>query len=329
MKQTYLYLIIGIALASMSTYAQQEHADEHGHAGEEKHLDADKHDEHGGDEHSEDEEGFIKLTPEVMAEFGIELAIAGSGTLSYSTTLPGEVQINQDRLAHVVPRYAGIVLDVKMKIGDSVKKGDELAILEGNDSLTPFALKSMIDGTIIDKHITLGESLQPDSNVYTIANLSDVWVTLTLYQKDLLLVKKGQRVTVIGGAHLPTAQGVIDYVSPTLDEHTRTGYARLVLPNPNGVWKPGMFIAGEISTGEDVVAVVVPQTAIQIVEERETVFVETEEGFEPRPVKLGRVNRTHVEIVSGLTAGEHYVVRGGFTLKAEHGRSEMSSGHNH
>jgi len=190
-------------------------------------------------------------------------------------------------------------------------------------------LKTMIDGTVIDKHITLGESLQPESTVYTIANLDTVWVDLTLYQKDLLAVKKGQKVAVSGGAHLSSAEGVIDYVSPTLDEHTRTGHARVVLQNRDGDWKPGMFVSGEVFLGEEAAGVVVPATAIHTVEDRPTIFVETEEGFEPRPVQTGRSNLLQVEILSGLAVGEHYVVRGGFTLKAEHGRGEMNSGHNH
>jgi cobalt-zinc-cadmium efflux system membrane fusion protein len=324
-----------MAVAAIGAQAQQQHADEDGQGHARAAVAEAKHDEHeepGHDEHEghdESEEGLIKLSPEVLKEFGIELDTAASGTISYGTTLPGEIQINQDRLAHVVPRYPGLVLEVKKTIGDPVKKGEVLAILEGNDSLTPFPLISMIDGTVIDKHITLGESLQPDSNVYTIADMSDVWVNLTLYQKDLLLVRKGQPVAVSGGAHLPTAKGKIDYVSPTLDEHTRTGHARLVLPNPEGAWRPGMFITGNVFVGEEPVGIVIPTTAIQTLEDGASVFVETEEGFEPRPVRLGRANRTQVEIISGLTAGERYVVRGGFTLKAELGRGEMGDGHGH
>lgn len=283
--------------------------------------------EHGG--HDGHEEGAIKLSPEVLQEFGIELATAAGGTIAVETMLPGEIQINQDRLAHVVPRYPGVVLEVKKNIGDSVKKGEVVAVLEGNDSLTPYSLKAMIDGVVIDKHITLGESLQTDRDVYTIADLGDVWVSVTLYQKDLALVRKGQTVTISGGVRMEPAQGKIDYVSPTLDERTRTGYARVVLPNKDGRWKPGMFIAAEVEVGNKAALVVVPQTALQTLEEGISVFVETDEGFEPRRVEPGRANRTQVEILSGLEAGERYVSKGGFTLKAELGRGEMDEGHSH
>lgn len=308
MKTITLCLMMAAVAATMPAAAQHDHNDE-------------AHDEH--------EDGPIVLSPEVMEEFGIEVETAGGGTIAYTTKLPGEIQINQDRLAHVVPRYPGLVLEVRKKVGDAVRKGETLAVLEGNDSLTPFPLTSMIDGTIIDKHITLGESLQPESMAFTIANLSNVWVDLTLYQKDLLAVKKGQTVIVSGGAHLPASEGVIDYVSPTLDEHTRTGHARVVLSNPAGAWKPGMFVTAEVMLGEDPAEVVVPATAVHTVEGRPSVFVGDADGFEPRPVQIGRRNHLQVEILSGLAAGEHYVARGGFTLKAEHGRGEMDSGHHH
>ncbi len=279
--------------------------------------------------HKEHEEEAIQLSPEVLKEFGIELATAAGGTLTMETVLPGEIQINQDRLAHVVPRYPGVVLEVKKNIGDPVKKGEVVAILEGNDSLTPYPLKAMVDGVVTDKHITLGESLQTDRSIYSIADLSDVWVNVTLYQKDLARVRKGQTVTVSGGEHLEPAQGVIDYVSPTLDERTRTGYARVVLPNPDGTWKPGMFITAEVQIGTEAAQVVIPLTALQTLEEGISVFVETDQGFKPRHVKLGHANRTQVEVLSGLKAGERYVSKGAFTLKAELDRGEMNSGHSH
>ncbi len=326
MKQIPVYLLL-IGVLALNAQAEEKHNDEHDHAHGKPEAVHDDHDAPGG--HDEHEEEAIQLSPEVLEEFGVELATAEAGTIEFSTVLPGEIQINQDRLAHVVPRYPGIVLEVKKRIGDVVKKGEVLAVLEGSDSLTPYALIAMIDGVVIDKHITLGESLQSDHSVYTIADLSDVWVNLTLYQKDLLTVRKGQSVSVSGGVHLPTAYGKIDYVSPTLDEHTRTGYARVVLPNLDGVWKPGMFITGHVFVGEEAAKVVVPLTALQTLEHGPSIFVETDEGLEPRPVRLGQENRSKIEILDGLEPGERYVVRGGFTLKAEMGRNEMSSGHSH
>jgi cobalt-zinc-cadmium efflux system membrane fusion protein len=222
-----------------------------------------------------------------------------------------------------------MVLEVHKNIGDQVRNGEAVAVLESNDSLTPYTLKSRIDGTVIAKHITLGESLNDSHSCYTIADLSNVWINITLYQKDLNLVKKGQSVTVYGGEHMQPARGRIAYVSPILDEHTRTGCARVVLPNPDGRWKPGMFITAEISIGSTKAAVAIPPTAIHTINGSPAVFVLNEDGFEPRPVKTGHANRNLIEISDGLKTGEQYAAKGGFTLKAELGRGNLHSGHNH
>lgn len=330
MKTTYL-IALGMIIAGIGVQAEEHKGHDHAAEGQTgksaPHVEQAFQPAHGG--HDEHEERAIKLSPEVLEEFGIELATAAPGTVAVETVLPGEIQINQDRLAHVIPRYPGVVLEVKKNIGDPVKKGDVVAVLEGNDSLTPYPLRAMIDGVVIDKHITMGESLQTDRDVYAIADLSDVWVSITLYQKDLAMVEKGQSVTISGGVHLAPSQGKIDYVSPTLDERTRTGYARVVLPNPDGRWKPGMFITAQVEVANEAAAIVIPQTALQTLEAGVSVFVETDEGFEPRAVELGRANRTQMEILSGLKAGERYVAKGAFTLKAELGRGEMDEGHSH
>ena len=99
--------------------------------------------------------------------------------LDLHTTLPGEVQVNQDRRARIVPRYPGLVIEVRKTIGDRVEKGDVLAVLEGNESLAPYDLKSLIAGTIIEKHISLGESLKDGEVVSTI--------------EDAIRIKTGKR----------------------------------------------------------------------------------------------------------------------------------------
>ena len=283
------------------------------------------HDEHGNEEH-----GAIRLDTETTKEFGIDVEAAAPGVLVLHTTLPGEVQVNQDQTAHIVPRYPGLVIEVRKTIGDDVQKGDVLAVLEGNESLAPYDLKSLIGGKIIEKHITLGESLNEDDVSFTVSNLGTVWIDLTLYQKDILSVKKGQKVVISGGEHLPTAEGKISYISPTVDKHTRTGHARVVLPNPKGTWKPGLFVTGHVQTAKRRVNVLVPAGALQSIDGNVSVFVETNEGFELRPIEIGQRNRARVEVVSGLQPGERYVRKGGFTLKAEMARGELEhAGHAH
>jgi len=104
---------------------------------------------------------------------------------------------------------------------------------------------------------------------------------------------------------------------------------RIVLPNPNGHWRHGLFVTGHVVVKDTDVPLLVPKTALQTLEERPTVFVETAEGWKPQPVTLGRSNDTHVEITAGLTPGQRYVTSGAFTLKAQLSKGAFSDGHGH
>ncbi len=278
------------------------------------------------------EESVIKLSESEITEFGIILGTAQPGKLQVHITVPGEIVIPPDNLAHIHPRFPGMVKEVKKHIGDRVREGEILAIIESNESLTDYPLKSLIDGTIVEKHITRGEIVESDMSThgFVVADLSEVWVYLNLYQKDLPLVKKGQKVTISLGPGLEETAGKIDYIAPIIDEKTRTAKARVVLPNPKGIWKPGLFVNGSIVTDEFTVPIAVPGTAIEILENRPCVFIKSDEGFEPRFITTGRENHTLVEVLSGLSEGESYVTKGGFTLKAEL-QKEMfgDDGHNH
>lgn len=116
-------------------------------------------------------------------------------------------------------------------------------------------------------------------------------------------------------------------VSPV--EETRTALARVVLPNPGGAVRPGLFVTGTVTVEDVPVPVIVPKTSIESVEEKPSVFVETEEGFVARPVTVGRSDGTHVEIASGLPPGTRYVKSGAFTLKAQLSKGAFGGGHAH
>ena len=128
---------------------------------------------------------------------------------------------------------------------------------------------------------------------------------------------------------MPENEGKIAYISPIIDEVTRTTEARIVLTNPNGHWKPGLFVNGQITTSDVEVNILVPKTALEYYEGQHTVFIQTAEGFIPSAVHIGRTNEQAAEIISGLNPGENYVSKGGFTIKAELQKSEFEEGHAH
>ncbi|MFT5233160.1 MAG: cobalt-zinc-cadmium efflux system membrane fusion protein [Candidatus Krumholzibacteriia bacterium] len=281
------------------------------------------------DDHPHGEEEKVSLSKEEQLEFSIETAIAGPDTITTRLELPGEVQPNADLVAHIVSRYEGIVTEVRVHEGDLVKAGQVLAIVESDASLAPFPVKTLIAGTVIAKHIALGEAVSRDRSAFVVADLSLVWIELTVYQRDLQHIALGQMVQVFVGHDAAPELGRIDYLTPVVSEETRTATARLVMSNDNEFWRPGMFITANVLIAETIAEVVVPLTALQNYEGGAVVFVDTDEGFEPRTVTLGQRDETKVEILSGLNSGERYVSVGGFTLKAELGKSSFGGGHNH
>jgi cobalt-zinc-cadmium efflux system membrane fusion protein len=190
-------------------------------------------------------------------------------------------------------------------------------------------IRAPLGGVIIDKHVVLGEFLQVDTQAFTVADMTKVWVDLRVYQRDLAQVRTGLRVSISAGHGIPDVDGTITYLAPTIQEDTRTILARVVLANPQGLWRPGLFIKGRIQSEETHGKVVIPGTALQTLEGKVSIFVKTREGFEPRAIRIGRRGENSVEVLDGLVPGEHYVTEGSFNLKAELGKGELSDGHNH
>jgi len=304
---------------------RHDHAEEAAH-GEthEAHAEHSGHEGHDGHE----EEGAVNLTPEVRREFGIELSRAAPGTLHEAVVLPGEVRFNKAAIAYATPRYDGTVQNIRVKLADRVKKGQVLATFESVETLRPFEMKAPLDGVIVSYDITPGQTVAAGTSLFTVADLSTVWADLRIYQKNLGQIQKGQRVRISGGHNLPTYRGTIDYVAPTVDEHTRTGLARVVVANENRVWKPGMFIQGAVAVEQHPVKLMVPRSAVLTMEDFPVVFVQTAEGFEPRPIEIGHSDSEYMEVVRGLETGETYVSKNPISIKAEMGKGAFG-GHHH
>ncbi len=215
-------------------------------------------------------------------------------------------------------------------LGQSQEEVDALGGA-ADTQLSAYSLRSPLEGIVIARHLTRGEKVSAlsDAAPIIVADLSSVWVNLTVYQRDLVAVKPGMDVRIDFGHGIPSASGKISFVSPSLDETTRTATARIVLDNEKGLWRPGLFVTGMVTSGDETAAVVVPKTALQEVEGETAVFIQDEDGFEPRPVVLGRSGKDTVEIVRGLKAGERFVSQNGFAVKAEMEKASFGDGHNH
>jgi cobalt-zinc-cadmium efflux system membrane fusion protein len=310
--------------------------------------------------------------------------------------LSGEIAFNSDKLAHIVPRVPGVVREVYKNLGDTVRAGELLAVLESRDladakaaylaatarlalaqanftreenlrqgkitaekdyleskqalaeaqitlrsaeqklhalglteadlqalpshpdtSYTRCEITAPIDGTIVQKHIVLGEVLKEDSNpCFTLADLTSVWVDLKVHQQDLSHIRPGQTAVIKAGDDLQT-EGKIAFVSNIVSETSRMAFARMTIPNPDGCWRPGLFVTAQVVTEEVSAPVAIPKEALVRLEGGTCVFLPTDRGFVPQAVVVGRSDDCTAEITTGLKAGQSYVRRGAYTLKSE------------
>jgi cobalt-zinc-cadmium efflux system membrane fusion protein len=284
----------------------------------------------GGSEHRfayASYESRVSLDADQLEVAGIELLTAGPATIRERVVLNGRIAPNEDALAHVMPRFPGLVRSVHKRLGDPVVAGDLLAVIESNESLHPYELRSRIGGRVIEKNVAPGEIASTDRELFAIADLSTVWADLDVYRRDVGRLRVAQPVRVDAGDGSPPGETQLAYLSPIGSVDTQTLLARAVLPNPDGAWRPGLFVTAEVEVGVFEVPVAVSDAAIQRLDGEDVVFVSDGTAFEARPVELGRRDGAHVEIVSGLFAGQRYVGAGSFVIKAEIGKS--GAGHDH
>jgi membrane fusion protein, heavy metal efflux system len=188
-------------------------------------------------------------------------------------------------------------------------------------ALNRYELRAPFDGTIVEKHITPGEAITAEANVFTLSDLSTVWAEMAVPAQHLNEVRVGREATVKAAAFESSAEGRVSYVGALLGEQTRSAPARVVLTNPQGAWRPGMFVNVLVNAGQQSVPVAVSSDALQDIDGAPAVFVETPKGFVAQPVKTGKKDERVVEVLSGLSAGQQYAASNSFVLKAELGKA--------
>ena len=358
---------------------QEAHSEQAGASKEEK-----------NEEHAEAGNGLIVLSEQQIRTAGVATAKAAPATIGNVVQLPGEVRFNEDRTAHVVPRVAGVAESVSADLGQTVRKGQVLAVISSpeladlrstalaaqkrlglakvtyerekklwldkisaeqdylqaqqayreaeiaaqtaNSKLTAlgasssggplnrYVLRAPFDGVVVEKHITQGEMVKEDTNVFLLSDLSTVWVNIVVTAKDLAAIRVGETATVKSTASDSSATGKISYVGALLGEETRSANARVVLPNPKLAWRPGLFVNVNMSRGTREVPVAVAANAVQTENGKSIVYVRVPQGFQEKSVSLGANDGKFVEIVSGLEPGAVYATTGSFVLKAEQGK---------
>ena len=279
--------------------------------------------ETGHEEETEQhEEGHIELTQEQIQHAGIGLATVTSGTIRDVLPVYGVVATNAERVQSVTARFDGVIREVKKSVGDPVRKGEPLVTVEANESLKTYSIVSALNGAVTQRNANAGEHTT-DIPLLVVQDFSTVWVELSVFPKDVAQVELGQRVRILSLDSTHIAEGKIIYIAPLGQTGNQAIMARALIDNPNGIWKPGLFVNAQITRAEIAAPMVIRNEALQIVEDNPVVFVRGEEGFEARTVTLGRTDGELSEVVSGLSADEVYVSNNSFILKAELGKGEV------
>jgi cobalt-zinc-cadmium efflux system membrane fusion protein len=272
-------------------------------------------DEHGGDR--------ILISDVKLGAAGVTFAEAAPATLTDTLSFNGIIRANQETVVQVTPRFPGIARAIKKRIGDFVAKDDLLASIESNQSLTVYDLKAPIGGTVIDRQISLGEYVSEQKPSFVVADLSTIWVDLSIYRQDIGRVKIGDEVLIDPSDGRGDIKGAISYVAPVGASETQTAIARVILQNSDGRLKPGLFVTARLVLAQRKVAVAIHAGAIQTLENKTVVFVrEGDDALEARPVELGESDQKFVEIRAGISVGEKYVAENSFVVKAEMGKGE-------
>ncbi|PZQ86822.1 MAG: hypothetical protein DI534_16100 [Leifsonia xyli] len=282
---------------------------------------------HGGGGHDEElPEGVVELGDAKVKAAGIALGRAGAKVLREELQLNGVVQANQEAVVQVTPRFPGIVRTLSKRLGDEVKKGDLLAVVESNQSLTTYELRAPMAGVITERQASLGEYVSEQKPAFVVTDLSTLWVDFSVYRRDLAKVTVGESVRIDPEDGAEPIEAKITYMSPIGAADTQSAVARAVIQN-DGRFRPGLFAIGAVATAEQPIPVAVSIDAIQSLEGRDVVFVREGDRFAARDVTLGRRDSAIVEILNGLKAGEPYASKNSFVVKAELAKGSASHEH--
>jgi cobalt-zinc-cadmium efflux system membrane fusion protein len=212
-------------------------------------------------------------------------------------------------------------------LGDAVAPGEVLAIVESNQSLQAYQVTAPIAGTVVAKYAVPGTVVRDGAAIYEVADLSTVWVDLSVSPDDFSRIRPGQQASIASVGGSVTGAGKVIYLSPLGTERTQALLARVEMPNAAGEWRPGLFVTSRIQVEEAHVPVAVKASALQTFRDWDVVFLYDGGVFQVAPLVLGRRGAGWVEVKEGLRGGERYAAENSFIVKADVGKSGASHDH--
>lgn len=195
------------------------------------------------------------------------------------------------------------------------------------EQMPRYEVRASLDGVVMERNVSMGETVTAGKELFVTSDLSSVWVEASITAKDLNSVYQGQAVTVRSNDLDREVNGRVAYIGPMVGEETRTAPTRIVVANPDGKWRPGLFVSVRLVTQSANIALAVPTEALQAFRDWQVVFIRYGDQFEARPLELGRSDGQWVEVLKGLKLGEKYAATNSFAIKAEIGK--LGATHDH
>lgn len=326
-----IMVLLGVLSACRGDHAHDEkaghsHDDGHAHAHEPPER-AQESPEHGHessghahddtDSDTHDHGESTTITASVAEAAGIRVVSVGPSTIRKDHVVQGLLVPIEGRSARVVARFPGPVRSVSAATGDVVRKGQTLAVVESNISLSNYSVTAPIAGTVLSRNVAVGD-LAGETPMFEIADLSSLWVDLHLFGADGERITVGLPVTVERLSDGARAEVEIERVLPGAATASQSTVARATVPNADGRWRAGAAVRARVTLSQREAAIVVPLSSLQRYEGRDVVFVrEGEDTYEARPVSLGERDAERVEVLSGLETGDSVVAEQSYLIKAD------------
>jgi cobalt-zinc-cadmium efflux system membrane fusion protein len=270
-------------------------------------------------------EGRTKITPELAKVFELETSIAGSQNLQEIITVYGQVVVNPEHVSDISARFDGVIQSVHVSLGEFVKKGQVLAKIESNESLSSYSIRAPISGVITQRKANSGEQTS-GRQLFKIVNTSSIWVNLLVFPLDLHRVHEGASVSVIPTAGGEYVEGKISFIN-IMTEANQAVIARVELDNNNGQLLPGTHVTGHVNVANYTVPLAVKRSGLQSFRDFTVVYAQIDDEYEVRMLELGRQDTEWIEVLGGLEPGTRYVSNNSYLVKADIEKSGASHDH--
>jgi cobalt-zinc-cadmium efflux system membrane fusion protein len=246
------------------------------------------------------------ISAEQARAAGISIETAWPATISETVTLYGTIKTNAEREQDLRARYPGVVRVVAKRPGEAATKGETLLTVEANESLQTYAIHAPISGRVLERNVNPGQSVGTDAILMKVADLGSVWAEFAVFTRELGRVRTGLPIQVKGSDNAQSESATVSYVAPAGDGDSQSVVGRAVLENASGKWIPGQFVTVDVAISQVSAFVAVKPAALQEINGKTVVFVQTPRGFIAREVSVGKRSRNAVEIIRGLRVGDRY-----------------------